>query len=377
MKDIDLFLKVELQYLKDRFAAGQPYFGHLINSAISPPQYIGFLKACALHLARERGSLNNVLEVGCYAGLSTLGMIEAIRESGGFDGVVTVVDPGCHHNTLYPNECLDASGRDLSTYGQLDLFEYNLFSMGWRHHVRLIKDFSGRALPWFADSSFDLIAIDGDHSYEAVLNDLRGARRLVRDGGLICGDDHDLSGVARAFGEVFSGAAKPVSSFWAVKRDGNGWRTMPAPRSSLSELHFFGDCQDRFLDSLSKYRSILIPPRPWRQIRDRAVSILSQHQRVALYGAGKFAEFLQVVLDDELIGRIVWVMDDCAKPAREVLGRTPVPPGEVLGKTEPDAIILGSDAFESELLARARSWKLRIPIYSLCPQSQAMSADKE
>jgi hypothetical protein len=37
---------------------------------------------------------------------------------------------------------------------------------------------------------FDWIYIDGDHRYEAVLADLRGAWRVVRPGGTIAGDDY-------------------------------------------------------------------------------------------------------------------------------------------------------------------------------------------
>ena len=46
---------------------------------------------------------------------------------------------------------------------------------------------------WFAtqkDNYFDWIYLDGDHSYEGVLNDLNSSRRVVKDGGIILGDDY-------------------------------------------------------------------------------------------------------------------------------------------------------------------------------------------
>ena len=46
---------------------------------------------------------------------------------------------------------------------------------------------------WFAkqeNNYFDWIYLDGDHSYEGVLNDLNSSRRVVKDGGIILGDDY-------------------------------------------------------------------------------------------------------------------------------------------------------------------------------------------
>ena len=46
---------------------------------------------------------------------------------------------------------------------------------------------------WFAeqkDNYFDWVYLDGDHSYEGVLRDLHSSRRVVKDGGIILGDDY-------------------------------------------------------------------------------------------------------------------------------------------------------------------------------------------
>ena len=46
---------------------------------------------------------------------------------------------------------------------------------------------------WFAKQEsnyFDWIYLDGDHSYEGVFNDLKSSRRVVKDGGIILGDDY-------------------------------------------------------------------------------------------------------------------------------------------------------------------------------------------
>ncbi len=46
---------------------------------------------------------------------------------------------------------------------------------------------------WFAkqeDNYFDWVYLDGDHSYEGVLRDLQSSYRVVKDGGIILGDDY-------------------------------------------------------------------------------------------------------------------------------------------------------------------------------------------
>lgn len=44
----------------------------------------------------------------------------------------------------------------------------------------------------FAEESIDFVYIDGDHTYDGALADLRDAFRVVKPGGFICGDDYNL-----------------------------------------------------------------------------------------------------------------------------------------------------------------------------------------
>lgn len=56
---------------------------------------------------------------------------------------------------------------------------------------KLIREFShlyGRTIP---DSSLDIVFVDGDHSHEGVLKDLKIYYNKVKDGGLLCGHDYD------------------------------------------------------------------------------------------------------------------------------------------------------------------------------------------
>jgi len=78
--------------------------------------------------------------------------------------------------------------------------------------VRIHRLRSADAAPLFPDEHFDWIYIDGDHSYEAVIQDLRLWHPKIKKGGLLAGDDYtwrDEAGqlsVARAVREFVATA---------------------------------------------------------------------------------------------------------------------------------------------------------------------------
>jgi hypothetical protein len=74
-------------------------------------------------------------------------------------------------------------------------------------NVFLYKGFSYNILSKFDNEYFDMVYIDGDHSYEGVKKDLNIAFDKVKSGGYICGHDyttHMFEGVVRAVNEFCS-----------------------------------------------------------------------------------------------------------------------------------------------------------------------------
>jgi len=70
--------------------------------------------------------------------------------------------------------------------------------------VKLHKGFSYNILNNFEDDYFDMIYIDGDHSYEGVTKDLELSRNKIKNAGYICGHDYTTDkfpGVVRAVNE--------------------------------------------------------------------------------------------------------------------------------------------------------------------------------
>jgi predicted O-methyltransferase YrrM len=88
-------------------------------------------------------------------------------------------------------------------------------------YASLLREPSSRAAIRFHDHTIDMIFIDGDHSYSAVLADITAWERTIKPGGLICGHDYGVHpGVKQAVDESFSyGRIKfPAGSIWAVRK---------------------------------------------------------------------------------------------------------------------------------------------------------------
>jgi hypothetical protein len=109
-------------------------------------------------------------------------------------------------------------------------------------------------LPGLAGEAYEIIFIDASHLYKDVLNDVIQARRLVADGGIICGDDLELTidrvdqaahrealassidfvedpstgisyhpGVSQAIADTF-GDVSVWDGLWAVRRHGTNFK---------------------------------------------------------------------------------------------------------------------------------------------------------
>jgi hypothetical protein len=76
-------------------------------------------------------------------------------------------------------------------------------------NVFLHKGFSYDILSKFDDEYFDMVYIDGDHSYEGVKKDLDIAFNKVKSGGYICGHDYTM--------QMFEGVVRAVDEFCSEK----------------------------------------------------------------------------------------------------------------------------------------------------------------
>lgn len=70
------------------------------------------------------------------------------------------------------------------------------------HNYEFIQDYSLEAVKRFEDNSLDFVYIDGDHSYEAVMDDIEVWIAKVKPGGILAGDDYIRSHRDKRFYDV-------------------------------------------------------------------------------------------------------------------------------------------------------------------------------
>lgn len=158
-----------------------------------------------LWLAARSAESRVVVEVGSYKGRSTRALADHCP------GVVYAVDPWDN----YAND-------DGTTAKWIDLkAAWPQFYANLRDHIDSGKLIVHQGVLSTAPGLYglkpDMIFIDGDHRYEAVMEDIRVAQRVIRPGGLLCGHDYKHNswpGVKRAVDEVFQAISLCRSIWW-------------------------------------------------------------------------------------------------------------------------------------------------------------------
>ena len=87
-------------------------------------------------------------------------------------------------------------------------------------NVEVIKDFSVSAADKIEPESLDLVYIDGEHTYEAISEDIAAWTPKVKPGGWVCGHDYGFENIRRGVQEAFSGKeiiGPFVDTSWAVQ----------------------------------------------------------------------------------------------------------------------------------------------------------------
>lgn len=80
-----------------------------------------------------------------------------------------------------------------------------------KDHYKLHKMTSNEAVKLYDDNSIDFLMIDGDHSYNAVYQDIKNYLPKMRSGGLIVGDDAYEPEIQRALHDA-AGHLSPVNN---------------------------------------------------------------------------------------------------------------------------------------------------------------------
>ena len=246
-------------------AGGKPYFPPGLFGIQSAPERYVYMQATVHLLSQIRaGQPLRILEVGSWVGASALTWLDALDRYAGGKGEVWCCDLWEPYLEVSPERAAQSSGAlpaedvglamDVAARAGIAqaLFDYNVARAGGSGRVVQLKGDSGRVLAGLGSEQFDLVYIDGDHRMGAVRRDIAEAKRLVRRGGVVSGDDlehqlHEVDpdfaraqttadwlvdpktgqgyhpGVTVAVAEGF-GRVSAYGGYWLMRRLGDGFQ---------------------------------------------------------------------------------------------------------------------------------------------------------
>lgn len=241
------------------------------------------MAATVFHLnALRNGSPLAILEIGSWTGSSTLTWCQALQECG-CGGSVVCVDPWIpyfdeqHHAKDFYRRMNSALEQDLPYH----LFLHNTRGVPPMVRVQPLRGKSSDILPLLRREHFDLVYVDGNHAYDAVLQDLLNSIPLIKPDGILCGDDLELQasecdlvaarkrrdedyvvdpkagknhhpGVTLAVAEVL-GEVVNLAGYWLMQRNGPSWnRIVPTGQNLMVPQHFPESIRRELMDALGR-----------------------------------------------------------------------------------------------------------------------------
>lgn len=263
-----------------KFVAGnQPLF-NMEYAILSAPVRHVFMIATVWYLTQQQKQDNmQILEIGSWVGASALSFAQGLKTYNNAKGTVTCVDawkPFFNRDTEKA-DYVQKMEMALGTETAYQLFSHNINTLPASITCQHLRGQSENILPILRENTFDIIFIDGDHAYTPVLRDIKNSLALVKDGGVICGDDLNLQlsqvdsentrkhkeadfipdpktgrnhhpGVTVAVGEIF-GEVSVWGGFWAMQKRGNAWHKISLKNMPVQyPQHFPADALKRAED---------------------------------------------------------------------------------------------------------------------------------
>lgn len=238
----------------------KPYFGTIMLAGQTWESRKPFMRALVADEAKRKQGYLKILEVGSWAGNSAILWASALKDvyakRGLGDAVVVCVDAWRPFVTAQHNRGVNAGTLIMENAIRkrkiFNLFLHNIRCSGNDDLVRPLLGSSDEILPFLKEEKFDLAFVDAAHCYSNIIKDLPNAARLLRDGGVLCGDDLELQatdidcefaeknkeldfvtdpktdqdyhpGVTLAIRDFFGCNVSNFQGFWAMRKQGSGW----------------------------------------------------------------------------------------------------------------------------------------------------------
>ena len=215
-------IKDLLKLLKAR-----PYLGiaDALQGVHAPERQV-FMSAVVDLLKDKRNHLK-ILEIGTYAGSSALTWFNAVENLFPGNSSLLCVDAWEKSSASQYGEHAEKALKSNRVY---EAFLHNMELAPESIKIDHIRALSEDALPNLEDASFDIIYIDGCHYYREALSDILESKRLISNGGVICGDDLELN-----YDEIDTGFAAANKKTNYVKDPKTGIRYHPGVTLAVNE----------------------------------------------------------------------------------------------------------------------------------------------
>lgn len=144
---------------------------------------------------KENKSIN-ILEIGSYAGESTLMFCEYLKKKNYNNFKIYCVDlwDSFEQKQMFRKSFIEVvSNRGLKTGKIFNIFKRNIQLSGFADKIIILKGSSLQLVPAITDVNFDYVYIDGAHNYLNVLSDIKSTIKLLNQTAIIAGDDYELT----------------------------------------------------------------------------------------------------------------------------------------------------------------------------------------
>lgn len=241
----------QCKYQVCRFSQ-KPYFGSYLAARQGfQPRHRFMAQLLSQELTQARSGSYRLLEIGSWAGGSTILWAKVLQSFPHLNGKVFCVDPWISYIARNEGTVYRRMEKALQTGEILELFYHNIKTSGCSDIVHTLRGTSRDIMPLLKEEQFDFIYVDGDHSYDSVFEDITLAKQLLKQGGILCGDDMELTvdqvdfahsvqnkqsdfikdpktgdyfhpGVTLAVADCLSDVSR-WEGFWAVRKTDLGW----------------------------------------------------------------------------------------------------------------------------------------------------------
>src|SRR3989338_6966473 len=242
------------QNILSTISANKPIFD-IKYGVLSAPVRHCFMMGTVWYLKQKNPKLKNIsiLEIGSWLGASALSFAQGLKEHNNSKGAITCIDAWQpffdeeKNNDDVHKNMQALLGSDVA----YNIFTHNIGTLPKSILCQHLRGQSENIMPILKPQQFDIIFIDADHTYEPVKKDILNAIPLLKDGGIICGDDLNLQmfecdqelakksgdkdfikdtksgrnfhpGVTLAVDEIF-GKVAAYGGFWAIQKQDDKW----------------------------------------------------------------------------------------------------------------------------------------------------------